>query len=79
MYVLVYVWIKKKKHLAYEYAKKGACLALVARRDEKLRAVAAKAEEMGSPYALVLKGDVANVEDCQQFVNGAAHIFGRRT
>ncbi|CAN1797013.1 11-beta-hydroxysteroid dehydrogenase A [Linum perenne] len=65
------------EHLAYEYAKKGACLALVARREDQLRRVAANAEEMGCPYALVLKGDVTKVEDCQQFVNATAQIFGR--
>ncbi|CAN1318182.1 11-beta-hydroxysteroid dehydrogenase-like 6 [Linum perenne] len=32
---------------------------------------------MGCPYALVLKGDVTKVEDCQQFVNATAQIFGR--
>ncbi|CAN0906011.1 11-beta-hydroxysteroid dehydrogenase-like 6 [Linum grandiflorum] len=65
------------EHLAYEYAKKGACLALVARREDQLRRVAAKAEELGCPYALVLKGDVTNVDDCRHFVNAAAHLFGR--
>ncbi|CAI0548106.1 unnamed protein product [Linum tenue] len=65
------------KHLAYEYAKRGACLALVARREDRLRHVASKAEEMGSPYALVIQGDVTNAEDCRRFVNTAATVFGR--
>ncbi|CAI0548104.1 unnamed protein product [Linum tenue] len=65
------------EHLAYEYAKRGACLALVARREDRLRHVASKAEEMGSPYALVIQGDVTNAEDCRRFVNTAATVFGR--
>lgn len=35
------------KHLAYEYAKGGACLALVARRETRIEAVAVKARRLG--------------------------------
>ncbi|KAF2302674.1 hypothetical protein GH714_000706 [Hevea brasiliensis] len=50
------------EHLAYEYATRGARLALVARREDRLRNVAAMAEEIGFPdaiiIAIIIPGDV---------------------
>lgn len=65
------------KHLAYEYARRGACLALVARRDLRLREVASRAELIGSPNAIVIPGDVTKVEDCKHFVEATVKHFGR--
>ena len=65
------------KHLAYEYAKHGACLALVARRKELLVAVAEKAEELGSPKAIVIKADVSSLEDCKKCVDETIKQFGK--
>lgn len=65
------------KHLAYEYAERGARLALVARRESRLRSVAALAEEMGSPDAIIIPGDVTELQDCQSFVNATVKHFGR--
>ncbi|KAJ4850117.1 hypothetical protein Tsubulata_500585 [Turnera subulata] len=65
------------EHLAYEYARRGACLALVARREYLLREVAAISELLGSPNAIAIPGDVTKVEDCERFVNATIEHFGR--
>ncbi|GKC73863.1 11-beta-hydroxysteroid dehydrogenase-like protein 2, partial [Tanacetum coccineum] len=65
------------EHLAYEYAKHGACLALVARRKELLVAVAEKAEELGSPKAIVIKADVSSLGDCKTIVDETIKHFGK--
>ncbi|KAK1376095.1 11-beta-hydroxysteroid dehydrogenase 1B [Heracleum sosnowskyi] len=57
------------EHVAYEYAKRGACLVLVARREDRLRVVADKAKQLGSPHVLVVRADVSNTEDCKNFVD----------
>ncbi|KDP22587.1 hypothetical protein JCGZ_26418 [Jatropha curcas] len=63
------------EHLAYEYARRGACLALVARRKHRLQVVAAIAEEIGSPDAIILPGDVTKTNDCQEFVDATVKHF----
>ncbi|KAI3512791.1 hypothetical protein L1887_20110 [Cichorium endivia] len=65
------------EHLAYEYAKHGASLALVARREELLATVAGKAKELGAPDAIVIKADVSKIEDCKRFVNETINHFGK--
>ncbi|KAJ6760972.1 hypothetical protein OIU79_025754 [Salix purpurea] len=65
------------EYLAYEYARRGACLALSARREERLRAVADKARELGSPDVLVIATDISKVEDCERFVKEAVNHFGK--
>ncbi|CAK7336759.1 unnamed protein product [Dovyalis caffra] len=65
------------EHLAYEYARRGACLALVARREERLIQVAAMAELIGSPEAIFIPGDVTKVEDCERFIDATVKHFGR--
>ncbi|KAG5537219.1 hypothetical protein RHGRI_024607 [Rhododendron griersonianum] len=65
------------EHLAYEYAKGGACLVLVARREKQLQEVACKARRLGSPDVIVETGDVSKVEDCKRFVDAALNHFGR--
>ena len=65
------------KHLAYEYAKRGANLVLVARRQELLATVAGKAMEIGSPEAIVIKADVSKLLDCKRFVDEAIKHFGK--
>ncbi|KAJ6316719.1 hypothetical protein OIU78_019909 [Salix suchowensis] len=59
--------------LAYEYARRGARLALVARREDRLRVVADKARELGSPEVFVIRADVAKVEECTR-VECGSHI-----
>ncbi|XP_042482360.1 11-beta-hydroxysteroid dehydrogenase A-like [Macadamia integrifolia] len=65
------------EHLAYEYAKKGAYLVLVARREESLRKVAEKASNLGSPDVLVVAADVSLVDQCKRFIDEAVNHFGR--
>ncbi|KAG9445906.1 hypothetical protein H6P81_012034 [Aristolochia fimbriata] len=65
------------EHIAYQYAKKRACLALVARRENRLREVAERARSLGSPDVLVLPADVAKSDDCKRFVEETVEHFGR--
>ncbi|KAF4361577.1 hypothetical protein F8388_007593 [Cannabis sativa] len=65
------------EHLAYEYASKGACLALVARRQNQLREVVEQAREIGSPDVLMIVADVSKVEDCKRLVDDTIDHFGR--
>nr|DAD34184.1 TPA_asm: hypothetical protein HUJ06_004824 [Nelumbo nucifera] len=65
------------EHLAYEYAKGGASLVLIARRENSLREVARKAVGLGSPDVLVVGADVSKVDECKQFVEAAVNHFGR--
>ncbi|KAJ0051960.1 hypothetical protein Pint_01216 [Pistacia integerrima] len=65
------------EYLAYEYARRGASLALVARREGRLKEVAVKARELGSPDVIVICSDVSKVEDCKRFVDETFNHFGR--
>ncbi|KAM7272678.1 hypothetical protein ACFE04_027341 [Oxalis oulophora] len=65
------------EYLAYEYAKRGARLALVARREERLQAVASKACSVGSSDVIVITADVSKVQDCKRFVDETINHFGR--
>ncbi|CAI9265186.1 unnamed protein product [Lactuca saligna] len=64
------------EYLAYEYAKRGARLALVARRKEQLEVVAERARELGSPEVIVIFADVSKLDDCKRFVDETIHHFG---
>ncbi|XP_040367161.1 11-beta-hydroxysteroid dehydrogenase A [Rosa chinensis] len=64
------------EHLAYEYARRGACLALVARREHRLQHVASRAMSIGSPDVLIIPADVSKVEDCNRFVDVTVNHFG---
>ncbi|KAK9108532.1 hypothetical protein Syun_024543 [Stephania yunnanensis] len=63
--------------LAYEYAKRGARLALVARREKLLEEVAKRARAMGSPDVMTSCADVSNIEHCKRFVEETVCHFGR--
>ncbi|XP_040986394.1 11-beta-hydroxysteroid dehydrogenase A-like [Juglans microcarpa x Juglans regia] len=65
------------EHLAYEYARRGAFLALIARRENRLREVASTAYQLGSPEVIVIPADVSKVEDCKRFVDETAEHFGQ--
>ncbi|KAF5179758.1 11-beta-hydroxysteroid dehydrogenase 1B [Thalictrum thalictroides] len=64
------------ENLAYEYARKGARLALVARRENKLREVAEKARQLGSPDTIIVCADVSILKDCKRFVEETVDHFG---
>lgn len=66
------------KHLAYEYARRGAYLTLVARREDRLRLVANRCRRLGSPDVAVVRGDVSVIEDCKRFIEETISRFGRR-
>ncbi|KAF7834016.1 11-beta-hydroxysteroid dehydrogenase 1B-like [Senna tora] len=65
------------EHLAYEYGRRGSRLALVARRENRLREVAEKAMSEGSPEVITIVADVSRVEDCKLFVDSTVKHFGR--
>jgi short-subunit dehydrogenase len=65
------------EHLAYEYARRGAYLTLVARREDRLRLVADQCRKLGSPDVAVIRGDVSVIEDCKHFVQETISRFGR--
>ena len=65
--------------MAYEYAKKRACLVIVARRKEQLMEVAGRARRLGSPDVLMICADVSSIDDCKQFIEDTINHFGRRT
>lgn len=65
------------QQLAYQYAPNRASLVLVARREWSLRKVADQAFELGAPDVIILRGDVANPEDCKRFVQTTIDHYGR--
>jgi NADPH:quinone reductase-like Zn-dependent oxidoreductase len=67
------------EELAYQYARRGACLALVARRKQALESVAAAARERGAPDVLVLPADVADPDQSRGAVEETVAHFGERT
>lgn len=65
------------EEMAYEYARRGALLALAARREQSLKEVAENARDLGSPDVIVVQADVAKLEDCRRLVEAAVNHFGR--
>ncbi|GAB2221371.1 hypothetical protein Drorol1_Dr00012547 [Drosera rotundifolia] len=65
------------EHVAYEYARRGACLAFVARRKNLLQEVADRARYLESPDVIVIPADVSKVEDCKRFVDETVNHFAR--
>ncbi|XP_062115900.1 11-beta-hydroxysteroid dehydrogenase A-like [Humulus lupulus] len=65
------------ENLAYEYARRGANLALAARRENRLKRVADEAIRLGSPDAIVIRADVKEVEDCKALVEETVNHFGQ--
>lgn len=65
------------EELAYQYAKKGACLALLARRKRALEGVAAAARERGAPDVLVLPADVSDADESRRAVEETVAHFGK--
>ncbi|XP_024976338.1 11-beta-hydroxysteroid dehydrogenase-like 2 [Cynara cardunculus var. scolymus] len=65
------------KHLAIEYAKEGACLALVATREKQLQTVARDAKAMGSPDVIAIPADVSKHQDCSRLIEQTIQHFGK--
>ncbi|CAM8920481.1 unnamed protein product [Rhodiola kirilowii] len=65
------------EHLAYEYARKGASLALIARRKDRLRVIRDRALFLGAPEVIYIQADVSKADDCQRFINETVNYFGK--
>ncbi|OMO55085.1 Short-chain dehydrogenase/reductase SDR [Corchorus olitorius] len=65
------------EHLAYEYGRRGARLALTARREKSLLEVADRARDLGSPDVITIRADVSNIDDCRRLVDDTVNHFGR--
>ncbi|KAH0870675.1 hypothetical protein HID58_077697 [Brassica napus] len=65
------------EHVAYEYAKKGADLALVARREDRLQIVAETSRKLGSRDVIIIPGDVTKINDCMKFISETISHFGK--
>uniref|UniRef100_K4AKN2 Uncharacterized protein n=1 Tax=Setaria italica TaxID=4555 RepID=K4AKN2_SETIT len=65
------------EELAYQYAKEGACLALVARRKQALKNVAAAALERGAPDVFVFPADVTDPDQSRRAVEETVAHFGK--
>ncbi|GAQ81042.1 hypothetical protein KFL_000690210 [Klebsormidium nitens] len=65
------------EHIAYEYARLGARLALVARREERLEEVEDNCKSLGSPDVQIIQADVSKEEDCKQVVEETVQHFQR--
>lgn len=65
------------EQIAYEYAKRGAILVLVARREQRLRAISENARRLGAPNVLIVAADVVKEEDCRRFINETINQYGR--
>ncbi|XP_076905088.1 11-beta-hydroxysteroid dehydrogenase-like 4A isoform X1 [Bidens hawaiensis] len=65
--------------MAYEYAKRGASLTLIAIEEPKsrLEQVADRARVLGSPGVLFVFADVSKVDECRMFVDDTVKHFGR--
>ncbi|KAL9998160.1 putative 11-beta-hydroxysteroid dehydrogenase [Helianthus debilis subsp. tardiflorus] len=64
--------------MAYEYAKRGAYLAIIAIKEpeSRLEQVADRARELGSPDVLYMFADVSKVDECRMFVDNTVKHFG---
>ena len=76
MYITIYYYYYHQQ-LAYEYASKGACLALTARGKNRLEEVAEIAREVGSPNVVTVHADVSKPDDCRRIVDETISHFGR--
>jgi short-subunit dehydrogenase len=64
------------KETAIEYARRGACLVLAARRDATLRDVAAECFDAGATDVLVHATDIAYADEVQELFDQAVARFG---
>lgn len=65
------------KQLAIEYARRGACLALVARRESMLKSVAHSTTMIGCQDVISLCADVSNAEHCKLCIEQTVKYYGR--
>uniref|UniRef100_A0ACD6A354 Uncharacterized protein n=1 Tax=Avena sativa TaxID=4498 RepID=A0ACD6A354_AVESA len=65
------------EQVAYEYARRGANLVLVARREHRLFAVRDNARALGAGQVLVVAADVVREDDCRRLVADTISYFGQ--
>ncbi|KAJ4953778.1 hypothetical protein NE237_030610 [Protea cynaroides] len=65
------------EQIAYEYAKRGANLVLVARRENRLWGITERARRMGARHVMVIAADVVKEEDCRRFIDETISFYGR--
>ncbi|RID70617.1 hypothetical protein BRARA_C02625 [Brassica rapa] len=65
------------EQIAYEYAKRGANLVLVARREQRLRVVSNNARQIGANHVIIIAADVVKEDDCRRFITQAVNYYGR--
>lgn len=66
------------QQVAYEYARRGANLVLVARREHRLFAVRENSRALGAGHVLVVAADVVREDDCGRLVADTISYFGQR-
>jgi hypothetical protein len=66
------------EQVAYEYARRGANLVLVARREHRLFAVRDNARALGAGQVLIVAADVVREDDCRRLVADTISYFGQR-
>lgn len=65
------------KALAYEYASRGFCISISARREDKLYAVAQDIKKKYSTEVLAIVADVSKEEDCKRIIDQTVESYGR--
>jgi short-subunit dehydrogenase len=65
------------EHMTYQYAKRGARLVIVARREYLVKQVADHAMKKGAVDVHVIVADVTKQEDCKRFVDETVNKYGR--
>lgn len=66
-----------QQQIAYEYAKRGAKLVLVARREQRLGAISQNARMLGAADVLTIAADVVKEDECRRFINQTINCYGR--
>lgn len=64
------------REIAYQWARKGAELILVARREAELQAVQEGCVERGCSNVHIVVADVGKQEDCKRMIETAGELFG---
>ncbi|KAJ7949761.1 11-beta-hydroxysteroid dehydrogenase-like 5 [Quillaja saponaria] len=65
------------EQIAYEYAKRGANLVLVARRENRLRGISENSRRFGARHVMIMGADVVKEDDCRRFVYETVNFHGR--
>jgi short-subunit dehydrogenase len=65
------------QRIAYEYARRGAVLVLIARREEWLVRVADNCVRAGAMDVRAIRADVSKEEDCRRFIDDTINQYGR--